>query len=806
MKETSATLDIGGKTLTLTVGKLAQQATSAILARLGDTMILVTVVAGQERPDLGYFPLTVEYAERLYAGGRIKGSRWVKRAGRPNDEAILIARLIDRSVRPFFPKEYKKEVQIIVTVLSVDGENEPDILSLISVSAALAISPIPWSGPVGAIRMGYVKDEKTGKMEYLVNPGTAEIEFSELDLVVTQTKEKTLMLEAGAKQVAEDIMTEAISRAQTENKKTIEFIEAFAKKIGAKKEEAPTDTSLWEMVGKIEKKYKDEIGSLIALRAQKESNGGGEWNALIEKIGKDETLAEEGSTLDKKLVGKAVEKIFFAIIRENILKNGKRPDGRKMDEIRPLKSEVGILPRTHGSAIFQRGDTQALTVVTLGSPRLEQLIESAEGEESKRYIHHYSMPPYSVGETGRVGFPSRREIGHGALAERALLAVIPAQDVFPYTIQVVTEVVSSNGSTSMASTCGSTLALMDAGVPITKPVAGIAMGLMSSDDKYVLLTDILGLEDFSGDMDFKVAGTDSGITAIQLDVKNSGLTIAQIKEIFERAKIARLAVLKNMLAALPKSRAGVSKYAPKIEMVRIPVEKIGEVIGPGGRVIKNIIATTGATVDVEDDGAVAISGTDAEAVQKAVEWVKGLVREVQPGESFEGEVKRILPFGAFVEILPGKEGMVHVSHMSTEFVKDPHDVVEIGQKVQVRVREIDDQGRINLTMLKEGEEPSGGSRPSGSGFSGSRGGSSSGPRSFGRKPFGDRPQRSFTDRKPFQNRPSFDRKPFEPAQGEKHPLARQFERERNQQQSGGTRYGQRRPSTSSTSRFRKPGY
>lgn len=692
--KTSETLEIAGKTLTLEVGELAQQSTSSALARLGDTMVLVTVVEGKEL-DLGYFPLTVEYVERLYAGGKIKGSRWVKREGRPSDQAILSARLIDRSIRPLFPKSFKKEVQVVVTVLSVDGENEPDVLSIIATSAALTFSRIPWKGPVSAVRMGVVKDN--GNREIIVNPGGAELEFSQLDLVASQSKEKTLMIEAGALEVPEEAVLESLEKAHDENKRIIEFIEKMAKKVGQKKEVVSEDSTALELIAKLEKSYKKEILDLIPAQLHKE--GGGDADTLIDAIYERE--GEENPKLEKNLVAETVEKVLFKSIREETLKTGKRPDGRQASDIRPISSFVSVLPRTHGSAIFQRGQTQALTVVTLGSPRLEQLIESAEGEETKKYIHHYSMPPYSVGETGRMGSPSRREIGHGALAERALEAVIPKQEEFPYTIRVVSEILSSNGSTSMASTCGSTLALMDAGVPIKNPVAGIAIGLISEDSEYVLLTDIIGLEDFSGDMDFKVAGTKNGITAIQLDVKIPGLTLKQIKETFEKAKVGRLFILEKMLSVIPKVRGEISKYAPKIELVKVPVEKIGEVIGPGGRVIKNIIAETGAMVDVEDDGSVAISGTTDEQVEKAVKWVQGLIREVTPGETFEGEVKRILPFGAFVEILPGKEGMVHVSKMSHEFVKDPKDVVSIGQKVKVKVVEIDEQGRINLSMLME---------------------------------------------------------------------------------------------------------
>ena len=697
MKKTSATLELAGKKLTFETGDLALQATSSILARLGDTVVLVTVVEGG-KTELDYFPLSVEYGERLYAGGKIKGSRWVKREGRPSDEAVLAGRLIDRSIRPLFPKAFKNEVQVIVTVLSVDGENEPDILALNAVSAALAVSRIPWNGPIGAVRVGYVK-ENGNAAEFIINPGSAESELSDLDIVVSQSKDKTVMIEAGALQVKEEVLVQAIEKAHLETQKIIGLIQDLVKQVGEKKLEVVQENSLQEAVSLVEKSYKTEVGALIESRVNKEGSGT-ETEDLIAKIYEDAKMASADSEVDKKVIAKAVEQIMFKVIRADVVNKKKRADGRKMDEIRAISTNVGILPRTHGSALFQRGITQALSIVTLGSPRMEQLIESAEGEETKRYIHHYSGLPYSFGQTGRVGTPSRREIGHGALAERALLAVIPKQDVFPYTIRVVSEVLSQNGSSSMASTCGSTLALMDAGVPITKPVAGISIGMMSDGDKYELLTDIIGLEDFSGDMDFKVAGTDAGVTAIQLDVKIPGLTVEQIKNILERAKTARLQILEVMLKTLPKSRENISVYAPKIEIIKIPVDRIGELIGPGGKVIKNIIATTGASVEVEDDGSVAISGVSEESVQKAVDWVKGLTREVVVGEVFEeAQVKRILPFGAFVEFLPGKEGMVHVSKMSTEFVKDPSDVVSIGQKVKVRVAEIDDQGRINLSML-----------------------------------------------------------------------------------------------------------
>lgn len=768
MQKTSTTFTFAGKEMTFEIGKLAPQATSSVLARLGDTVVLVTVVLGNERTDLDYFPLSVEYTEKLYAGGRIKGSRWVKREGRPNDEAILIGRLIDRSIRPLFPKSFKRDVQVIATVLSVDGEHEPDILALNAVSAALAISPIPWNGPIAAIRVGAVRDPESGKAEFIYNPTVSEGLTSELDIVVSQSKELTVMLEAGALQVPEDIVHEAIVNAHKETQNVISEIEKLVKEVGEEKLTVAENPLMNEAVALIEKSYKNEVEALIAGRANKEG-AGDETGELLTKIYEGEQVKNPSTELDKKILSAALEYVMFKIIRSNVVKKQQRADGRALDEIREINVEAGVLPRTHGSAIFERGLTQALSIVTLGSPRMEQLIESAEGEEVKRYIHHYSGPPYSYGDTGRVGSPSRREIGHGALAERALMAVIPGKDKFPYTIRVVSEVMSQNGSSSMASTCGSTLALMDAGVPISKPVAGISIGMMSLEKDYQLLTDIIGLEDFSGDMDFKVAGTDAGITAIQLDVKIPGLTDQQVKEILERARSARMTILEKMLSVVPQSRSELSQFAPKIEMVQIPVEKIGELIGPGGKTIKNIIAQTGATVDVEDDGSVTVSGTEEEAVNKALEWVKSLTREVHAGEVFEGPVKRILPFGAFVEILPGKEGMVHVSKMGQGYVNTPEDVVALDQVVKVRVVEIDDQGRINLTM-KFGEEGE---------TDGGNGGE-------------ERPR---PERRPYQREHRGPRRDFGPRddsrsrddsrQRSEHPLARQFQRENQSRDSRG---------------------
>lgn len=685
---------IAGRPFSIEIGKVAEQADAAVLARYGDTVVLATVVASKKESALDYFPLSVEYVEKLYAGGRIKGSRWVKREGKPTDESVLRGRLIDRSIRPLFPKVFKHDVQVVITVLSVDGDNDPDMVGMIGVATALSISKVPWNGPIAAVRMGY----KNGKV--IVNPTAAEREGNDLDLVVSSTKDKVMMIEAGANQVPEDVMFEAMQAAQTEIKSIIKNIEEVVKKVKPVKidvsdKEKAKEEKL-ETIKKAIKKHGASINDTLTKQYLKGENAGSEFPKLIDTI-----LAELGEDYKREDIVAGAEKIFYDYSRDLVMTKNKRLDGRAMDEVRPLTIEAGVLPRVHGSAIFQRGSTQALTITTLGSPSMEQWLESAEGETTKRYIHHYEMPPYSVGETGRVGFASRREVGHGALAERALEAVIPDVSVFPYTIRVVSEIMSSNGSTSMASTCGSTLSLMDAGVPLKEPVAGISVGLVTKGDKYVLLTDIMGVEDFNGDMDFKVAGTKNGITAIQLDMKIDGITFEMIKETLERARTTRMFILEKMLKVIPAPRKEISKYAPKIETVTIPVERIGEVIGPGGKIIKSIIASTGADVNVDDDGRVTIAGTDQEAVTKAVDWVKSIVREIKPGEEFTGTVKRILNFGAFVEFLPGKEGMVHLSQMSMEYVKTAEDIVQVGQEVKVRVMEIDDQGRINLSMLTE---------------------------------------------------------------------------------------------------------
>jgi len=690
MKKIEKSIELGGRKLTITGGHVAGQATSAVMASYGETVVLVTIVASELKEDIGYFPLHVEYRERLYAGGRIKGSRWVKREGRPSDDEILTARLIDRSIRPLFPKEYKKEVQIIITVLSLDGENSPDVASAVATSVALTASTIPWQGPVGTVKVG-MKDNK-----FIINPVDSENQEPEMELIVSGTDESVVMIEAAAQEAQEDKILEGISLAQKEIKKIIKFVNDFAKEVDSKKEKLEkekTDSSLEKKVKQLTKDMMQDLIKKMATGKAGRADYQEAKSALIDSLGEDGIKAI-----------KIFEELVKSEIRKKIL-SGKRPDGRKPDEIRKLSAQVGILPRTHGSAIFQRGQTQALTVATLGSSALEQLIESALGEETKRYIHHYSMPPYSIGETGRLGWPARREVGHGALAEKALLPVIPSEEKFPYTVRLVSETLSSNGSSSMAAVCGSTLSLMDAGVPIEAPVAGIAMGLIiESEKKFVVLSDITGLEDENGDMDFKVAGTEKGVTALQMDVKTLRLTNPILKEALEQAKKGRAEILKAILSTIDKPHSKVSAHAPKIKVIKIDQEKIGEIIGPGGRIIKKIIADTGAQVDVEDDGAVSISGSTEEKVAAAVERIEALTKEVKPGEIYEGEVKRIQSFGVFVEILPGKEGMVHVSDMSQDFVKDPSELVSVGDKTKVRVKEIDNLGRINLSMLLDGDK------------------------------------------------------------------------------------------------------
>ncbi|MCX6703962.1 MAG: polyribonucleotide nucleotidyltransferase, partial [Candidatus Woesebacteria bacterium] len=585
MKKVEKSIELGGRTLTLTTGRLAEQAAGSVMARMGDTVVLANLSVAPLKVEMDYFPLTVEYQERLYAGGRIKGSRWVKREGRPTDEEVLSARLIDRSIRPLFPKTYKKDVQLIVMVLSVDGVNDAKILGAIAASAAIHISSLPWKGPVAPLTIG-IKDGK-----YVVNPVAADMETSQMDLTVSATKEAVLMVEAGAKEVTEKQIIEGIEFAQKESKAVLKLIEEMAKEVGTEREVYKEEEPGVDLVRDVKKLVGDKMAGLVKNMANHEGPSD-EYAEFIEAI--KEQFEKES---DKKFVLEIVDHMKKDYIREQILKKGIRPDGRKLTEIRKLTAEVGFLPRTHGSAVFSRGQTQVLSVATLGAESLGQLLESAEGEEEKHYMHHYSMPPYATGETGRIGSPNRREIGHGMLAERALIPVIPSQEEFPYAIRVVSEVMSSNGSTSMASVVGSTLSLMDAGVPIKSPVAGIAMGLIiESDKEYAVLSDLTGIEDFNGDMDFKVAGTEKGITALQMDVKALNLTSEILEKALDQAKEGRAEIMKAIINTIAEPRKVVSEYAPKIKIVKIPVDRIGEFIGPGGKNIKKLMADTGVQV------------------------------------------------------------------------------------------------------------------------------------------------------------------------------------------------------------------
>ncbi len=680
--------EIGGKPLKLEYGRFAEQANAAVLATYGETTVHVTAVMSSRDTDLDYFPLQVEFAEKLYAGGRIKGSRWVKREGKPTEDAILKARLIDRSIRPLFPKNVKKEVQVVVTVLSVDGENDPDIPGMIATSAALHISDIPWDGPLGAVRVGLVNGQ------FVINPENSLRDKSDLDLVVSGSKEAIVMVEAGANEVSEKQAVEALKLAHQEMQKAIQAIEALRQQVGKEKQVFPElETIDPELANQLRQEIEPEIKPHLGVPGMKKHLLDPIIDALAEKY------AEQ---LTKKQIAEFAHQVFKELARAKTLNEGIRMDGRKLDEIRPLETEVGVIPRVHGSAMFKRGATQALSIVTLGSPDMSQLIEYMDGEETKRYIHHYFMPPYSVGETGRIGWPSRREIGHGALGERALLPVIPPEEEFPYTIRVVSELMSSNGSTSQAAICGSTMALMHAGVPIKKPVAGIAMGLMTDGDKVAILSDIRGEEDHIGDMDFKVAGTKDGITALQMDIKIAGISFEVLEKALEQARQGRLFIMDKMLEAISEPNRQLSTYAPKIEQFEIPVDKIGEIIGPGGKMIKQIIADTGAEVSIDDSngkGVVVVSGVDQSAIDKAVAWIKGMVKTPEVNEEYEGTVKRIENYGAFVEILPGKSGLVHVSKMGKGYIKDPHQVVKLGQKVKVKVIKVDDQGRIDLALI-----------------------------------------------------------------------------------------------------------
>lgn len=682
--------ELAGRKLVIEAGKFAGQANGAVLVRYGDTAVMATVVASKEPRDTDFFPLTVNYEERLYAVGKIPGG-FIKREGRPSDKAILASRLIDRPIRPLFDEGFRHEVQIVTMVMSVDQDCSSEIAAMIGASTALAISDIPFNGPIGGVIIGRVD----GK--FVVNPTVEQMEKTDLHLVVAGTKDGINMVEAGMDQIPEEVILEAILFGHEEIKKLVEFQEKIANEIGKPKME----TELYQVDPELEKVVR-ELATEPLLEAVQVIEKQERQDAIemvkqdvVEKILPD--ILEEEREQKEKDIHYVLDQIVKEEVRRLIIEEGKRPDGRKADEIRTLSSEVGILPRTHGSGLFRRGQTQVLSVCTLGALGDVQILDGLDLEESKRFMHHYNFPPFSVGEARPIRSPGRREIGHGALGERALEPVIPSEDEFPYTIRLVSEVLESNGSTSQASICASTLALMDAGVPIKAPVAGIAMGLVKEKDKVVILTDIQGMEDHLGDMDFKVAGTRKGVTALQMDIKIKDIDRSILEKALEQARKARMVLLDNMEATISEPRKELSPYAPKIVTVRIHPDKIRDVIGPSGRVINKIIEETGVKIDIEQDGRIYIASPDMDQNERAKQIIEDLVREVEIGQTYLGTVKRIEKYGAFIEIFPGKEGLCHISQLDLARVAKVTDVVNVGDTILVKVTEIDDQGRINLS-------------------------------------------------------------------------------------------------------------
>ncbi len=676
---------IAGRTLSIQVAKFAQQADGAVAVRYGNTVVLVTAcVSSEPREGIDFVPLTVDYEERLYAAGKIPGS-FIRREGRPTEEAIITSRLIDRSLRPLLSKEFHYDVQVVATVLSVDQENDPDICALIGASAALTLSSIPFYGPISAIHIGYIGDT------LVVNPTLPQMEDSLLDLIVSSNKENVVMVEASAREVSEEILIDAIKLGYETNQDIIELQEELRQNYGKTK----LDIEPKELAAELSSHIASILGEKLSQVLENP-----------EKLRRDKALTSIKEETRNKLVDSfsedeinfAFETQLKAAVREKILQSKRHLDGRQAKEIRPISCEVGILPRTHGSGLFARGETQVLTITTLGSTSREQLLDGLGLEETKRFMHHYNFPPFSTGEVKRIGATGRREIGHGALVERAIAPVLPSEDDFPYTIRLVSEVLSSYGSTSMASACASTLSLMDAGVPIKAPVAGIAMGLLTGkDESYVVLTDIVGMEDAYGDMDFKVAGTTRGLTALQLDIKLRGINYGILAEALNQAHEARLEILGKMSLAISSTRSELSPYAPRMYEITIDTSKIGTVIGPGGRVIRSIIEETKTSIDIKNDGTVLVGSPNEEAAQKAIKIIEDLTREVEQGEIYTGKVTRLFNFGAMVEILPGKEGLVHISELANYHVPKVEDVVKVGDEVMVKVIGIDNSGRINLS-------------------------------------------------------------------------------------------------------------
>jgi polyribonucleotide nucleotidyltransferase len=692
----SVETNIAGRRFSIESGKLAGQADAAVSVRYGDTVVLVTAcINPQAREGVDFLPLTIDFEERLYAAGKIPGG-FIRREGRPSEEATLTSRLTDRPLRPLLPKAWRREIQVIITVFSADRENDPDVMAIIGASTALGMSRVPFEGPVGACHVGYIDGQLA------LNPTLPQMENSKLDLVVASTKKAVVMIEAGVKEVSEEIVMQAIRFAHEANLEIIALQEKMIAALGQTKEAAPAVQANDELESAVKQVLAGRLAQALSFPTKQLREPG------LEKL-KGELLSNLKEKYAENDIMNVYDKRIKYELRNSILTNKVRLSGRALNQVRPLSCEVGLIPRVHGSGLFTRGETQVLTITTLGSAREEQQLDGLGITDTKRYMHHYNFPPFSTGETKRVGTPGRREIGHGALAERALLPVIPSEIDFPYTIRLVSEVLSSSGSTSMASTCASTLSLMDAGIPIKSPVAGISLGLVTGEnEEYAVLTDIEGMEDNYGDMDFKVAGTAQGITALQLDIKIKGVSMEILEKALEMGKEARYFILDTMRQTIAESRAELSKYAPRMYKLTIDPEKIGTVIGPGGKTIRAITEGTKTTIDIDNNGTVLVGATDEESAKKALKMIEDLTREIKAGEIYTGKVVRIMSFGAFVEILPGKDGMVHVSELADHRVEKVEDVVKIGDEITVKVIEIDNQGRVNLSrraLLEKDGEP-----------------------------------------------------------------------------------------------------